>query len=107
MSYLLSAIGEKDIEALLDRTWHCLSPGGLYVIHDFMVNEQKTGPALAALWNLPMLLGNPEAVALTPDYLVNNLKEIGFVDLSAREMIPDITSIIVATKPHDAPSWAT
>ena len=107
MSYLLSAIGKKDIEVLLDRTWHCLSPGGLYVIHDFMVNEQKSGPALAALWNLPMLLGNPEAVALTPDYLVSILKRLGFVELSAQEMIPDITSIIVATKPHDAPSWAT
>ncbi len=106
MSYLLSAIGKKDIEALLDRTWHCLSPGGLCVVHDFMVNEQKTGPALAALWNLPMLLGNPEAVAVTPDFLVRNLKRLGFVDISAREMIPDITSVIVATKPLDAPSWA-
>ncbi len=107
MSYLLSAIGKKDIEVLLDRTWHCLSPGGMYIIHDFMVNEQKTGPALAALWNLPMLLGNPEAVALTPDYLVSILKRLGFIELSAQEMIPDITSVIVATKPIDAPSWAT
>lgn len=99
MSYLLSAVGEAEIDALVDRAWDSLAPGGLLILHDFMVNQQKTGPTLAALWCLPMLLGNPRAVALTPELLIGLLKARGFVELSAREMLPDITSLILSHKP--------
>ncbi len=99
MSYLLSAVGEAEVRALIERAWGCLDGGGLLILHDFIVNQQKTGPTLAALWCLPMLLGNPEAVAITPELLIGLLKEQGFVELSAREMLPDITSIILSKKP--------
>ena len=99
MSYLLSAVTESQVRALINRAWNSLNPGGMLILHDFMVNQQKTGPTLAALWCLPMLLGNPEAVALTPELMIGMLKELGFVELLAREMIPEITSLIQAEKP--------
>lgn len=99
MSYLLSAVREGDIGKLIEKSWHALEPGGLLIVHDFMVNQQKTGPTLAALWCLPMLLGNPAAVAITPEFMIGLLKERGFVELTAREMIPDITSLVLATRP--------
>ena len=88
-----------NIGRLIEKSWHALEPGGLLIVHDFMVNQQKTGPTLAALWCLPMLLGNPEAVAITPELMIGLLKERGFVELTAREMIPDITSLVLATRP--------
>jgi hypothetical protein len=99
MSYLLSAVREGDIGELIEKSWHGLEPGGLLIVHDFMVNQQKTGPTLAALWCLPMLLGYPAAVASTPELIIGLLKERGFVELTAREMIPDITSLVLATRP--------
>ena len=40
-----------------------------------------------------------KAVAITPEFMIGLLKERGFVELTAREMIPDITSLVLATRP--------
>src|SRR4051795_1739567 len=52
MSYLLSALSDPDVDVVLERAWHSLRPGGLLVLHDFMLDDRTPGPALAALWFL-------------------------------------------------------
>ena len=63
LSYLLSAVGKADIEALVHRAYASLKPGGTLIVHDFMVDEDLTGPASAALWML--VLSSAEPVCLT------------------------------------------
>ena len=61
MSYLLSAVREGDIPALLASAYRSLRPGGLLIVHDFMLDEDEQGPALAAQWFLLNLALQPDA----------------------------------------------
>jgi len=54
-SYLLSAVGKADIESLVRRAYASLEPGGMLIVHDFMVDDDLTGPASAALWMLVII----------------------------------------------------
>jgi hypothetical protein len=66
MSYLLSAVDADCIEPLLARACSALPAGGMLVAHDFMVEDDKCGPADAALWFLTCLFNAPGAMLLTP-----------------------------------------
>jgi predicted O-methyltransferase YrrM len=67
MSYLLSGVSESDIVACISHAYRSLKAGGLMMVHDFMVQDDRGGPTSAALWFLPLLF-NPEAVSLAPGW---------------------------------------
>lgn len=98
-SYLLSAVGRADIEALVHRAHASLKPGGTLVVHDFMVDEDLTGPASAALWML-VLVSSPEPVSLTAGYLSRLMVDAGF-EVVAADLVPTITKVVVGVKPAD------
>jgi SAM-dependent methyltransferase len=99
MSYLLSAVAEQDGRSLITRALGALKPGGVLILHDFMVEDDRTGPASAALWLLAAMLMDPDAPALTPGGLSQVVRERGFTDISVRDVIPTITKVLVARKP--------
>jgi ubiquinone/menaquinone biosynthesis C-methylase UbiE len=98
MSYLLSAVSQRAIRQLIEQAYGSLRPGGMLLLHDFMVEEDRTGPTTAALW-FTVFLSNPEAISLTPGGLVELLSEQGFAVEEVREVIPSITKLLVAKKP--------
>jgi SAM-dependent methyltransferase len=61
MSYLLSAVRERDMQRLITNCYRSLRPGGLLIIHDFMLDDDEQGPALAAQWFLLNLALQPDA----------------------------------------------
>ena len=97
-SYLCSAISETDIDVLITKAYGSLGAGGLLVIHDFMLDDDGAGPALAAQWKLFMLMGNPRTISLTPRYLTGMARDAGFTSVTTRELIPEITSLAVCEK---------
>jgi hypothetical protein len=99
MSYLLSAVAEQEGRSLITRALGALKPGGMLILHDFMVEDDRTGPASAALWLLAAVLNDPNAPALTPSGLSQVVRERGFTDISVRDVIPTITKVLVARKP--------
>ena len=98
MSYLLSAVSQRAIRHLIEQAYGSLRPGGMLLLHDFMVEEDRTGPTTAALW-FTVFLSNPEAISFTPGGLVELLSEQGFAVEEVREVIPSITKLLVAKKP--------
>ena len=99
MSYLLSAVDGADIPGLLARTFAALKPGGRLILHDFMLNEDRSGPSSAALFFLSYIAHQPDATSFTADELSPAIAAAGFVDPQSETMIPEITSMIVARKP--------
>ena len=69
MSYLLSAMAEDNGRALIKRAFHVLKPDGLLILHDFMIEDERTGPTAAALWLLAAVLMDPDAPGQTPRWL--------------------------------------
>ena len=98
ISYLLSAVGASAIPSLLARAFEALAPGGLLIVHDFMVEDDGTGPTSAALWLLTSLLIDPDAELLAPGSLCGHIAKAGFADVRNQEVIPTITRMIAATK---------
>jgi hypothetical protein len=99
MSYVWSAVGEADVAVLAKRAADALPPGGLALIHDFVVDDAREGPRFAALYLLGSMFDNPTAVCLTPAYIERVLRDAGLVVESTETMLPGITMLTKASKP--------
>lgn len=99
MSYLLSGVPGERIGELMSRALDSLSPGGILMIHDFMVEADRSGPALAALWQLQHLAFTPSARSLSAEWLMAALEKAGFVGADRQELIPGMTKLVTARKP--------
>jgi 2-hydroxy-4-(methylsulfanyl)butanoate S-methyltransferase len=99
MSYLLSAVKEDDVPTLLASAYRSLRPGGLLIVHDFMLDDDEQGPALAAQWFLLGLALQPDAGSFSAATLSVLLAEQGFTGVSSQTLIPQITKIVVGGKP--------
>jgi ubiquinone/menaquinone biosynthesis C-methylase UbiE len=99
MSYLLSAVGQSEIPVLFSKAYEALTPGGLLVIHDFMLDDDRDGPALAALWFVQYLAYRIDSVSFTAAALSDLLADQGFVKESEQVLIDEITKVLVCSKP--------
>ena len=102
MSYLFSGVPGQAIPELIERSFNCLAPGGTYLIHDFMVNQDGTGPELAALWQLQHMAFTPDARPVSAGWLRAQLTSVGYEDIEVSEMIPGMTRLVQARKPAAA-----
>jgi 2-hydroxy-4-(methylsulfanyl)butanoate S-methyltransferase len=98
MSYLWSAVGDNDVRVLAQRAMDALPTGGLVLVHDFMVDNAREGPPFAAWYLLGSIFDNPNAVCLTPSYVEDVLRQIGFKVEGTDTMLPSITMLTRATK---------
>ena len=99
MSYVWSAVGEADVAVLAKRAADALPPGGLALIHDFMVDDAREGPRFAAWYLLGSMFDNPTAVCLTPAYVEQVLRDAGLTVEGTETMLPGITMLTRARKP--------
>ena len=102
MSYLFSGIPGTEVPRLVEYAFECLEPGGNLMIHDFMVKDNRSGPPMAALWQLQHMAFTPDARSVTPGWLRTRLNEVGFIDIKEDEMIPGLTKLIHARKPSQS-----
>jgi len=99
MSYLMSGVPGVTHSGLIRAAADRLSPGGLLLIHDFVVRADRTGPKLAALWQLQHTAFTPRARSLDETGLAQSLTGAGFTDVTVSEMIPEMTMLAEARKP--------
>lgn len=99
MSYLFSGVPGELHEGLVERARAHLDPGGRLMIHDFVVNADRTGPKLAALWQLQHTAFTPKARSLDDAWLEEVLGAAGFVDVGVGPMIPGMTMLAMGRKP--------
>jgi hypothetical protein len=99
MSYVWSAVGGDDIAVLARRAFDALPPGGLVLVHDFMVENSREQPAFAAWYLLGSIFDNPNAVCLTPAYVEDALLRVGFKVEGTEVMLAGITMLTKALKP--------
>lgn len=99
MSYLFSGVPGDAHEGLIARAFQTLAPGGLVMLHDFVVSADRTGPKLAALWQLQHTAFTPTARSLDAAWLETALIDAGFQNVSVGEMIPGLTMLATGRKP--------
>jgi hypothetical protein len=64
-------------ENIVRKAVSALNPGGLIVIHEFILNDDKDGPLFPALFSLNMLLGTDGGRAYGESELKNMLAGAG------------------------------
>jgi ubiquinone/menaquinone biosynthesis C-methylase UbiE/predicted transcriptional regulator len=99
MSYLFNGVPGEEIPKLICKAKSVMNNGGIFIIHDFMVEDDRNGPHLAALWQLQHLAFTPTAKSITPKWISKTLVESGFSDIFCDNLIPGMTKVIRAIKP--------
>jgi len=103
-SYLLYCVDGANMAGLMERAYQSLRPGGRLFVHDFMVDDEGSGPPLAALWLVSSMLSDPNAVLLRPVRIARLVQEASLELLESVEHIPEITRLVVVRKPtHSLP----
>jgi 2-hydroxy-4-(methylsulfanyl)butanoate S-methyltransferase len=98
-SYISGSVSAEGVEELYRRAYQALVPDGIILVHDFLVDDDRRGPPLTALWALQHATYTPDAVSLTPGFVSGLLRAIGFTEISVREHVPCMTRLVQARKP--------
>jgi SAM-dependent methyltransferase len=57
LSHILHGEGPEDCQRMIQKAVSTLAPGGLILIHEFILNDEMDGPLFPAIFSLNMLLG--------------------------------------------------
>ena len=68
------------------------------LIVDFMLEDDRSGTHLAALWQLQHLAFTPTAKSITPKWLSKIIEDNDFHDVLCDNLIPGMTKVIRGTK---------
>jgi precorrin-6B methylase 2 len=81
LSMIMHDWSEQENRGILRKCYEALPPGGAVVISELLVNDEKTGPAAAALMSLNMLIETVGGRNYTAAEYRTWLEDVGFCDI--------------------------
>jgi len=93
VSAICHAFGEDENASLVKRAHDALSPGGRLVIQDFILDETRASPKMAAIFSINMLVGTPRGRDYAGSEYEAWMKAAGFEDVR-RIPLPGPTDLI-------------
>jgi len=101
LGHILHSEGEQRGRVLLKKTFDALAPGGTIAIAEFLVDDGRTGPPVALIFAVNMLINTDEGDTWSFGEIAGWLREAGFRDARTIET-PGPSPLILATKPSGA-----
>jgi SAM-dependent methyltransferase len=80
LSHILHGEGPDDCRMIIQKAVGVLEPGGIIIIHDFILNNSMDGPLFPALFSLNMLLGTDSGQSYSEDQIIEMLSDAGIKD---------------------------
>ncbi len=80
MSQILHGEGFEDCRKIVRKAVSALEPGGMIMIHEFILNNTMDGPLFPALFSLNMLLGTSGGQSYSEEQLTTMLSDAGVRD---------------------------
>jgi predicted O-methyltransferase YrrM len=77
LSHILHGEGPENCQSIIQKAVSALSPGGMILIHEFILNNEMSGPLFPALFSLNMLLGTSSGQAYSEQQLSGMLAVAG------------------------------
>ncbi|GAB6907343.1 conserved hypothetical protein [Desulfosarcina cetonica] len=100
MSHILHGESPDNCQRIIQKAADCLNPGGLAVIHEFILNNDLAGPLFPTLFSLNMLLATQGGQAYSDAQLSAMLSQAGLEAVERIEFTgPNDSGLIRATKP--------
>jgi O-methyltransferase len=87
------------VREVVAKAFESLEPGGEMHLVGEMLNDDRKGPLLAALYALYEAIFDSGGVAHTVGECIGYLRQAGFRDVCAREFIPAILTCVSGVKP--------
>lgn len=87
------------IRQVIDKAYAVLEPGGEMHLIGEMLDDDRTGPADAALWGLYEALANSTGITHTRADCVGYFEMAGFRDIAIDDFVPGILVRVSGTKP--------
>ncbi|MHB8810707.1 MAG: methyltransferase [Desulfobulbaceae bacterium] len=77
LSHILHSHGPDECRRIIERTVAAMAPGGLILIHEFILENTGDAPEFPALFSLNMLVNNPAGRSYTEEELSGMLRAAG------------------------------
>ena len=77
LSHILHGEGQKDCQRIIQKAVSVLKPGGMIIVHDFILNNSMDGPLFPALFSLNMFLGTSGGQSYSEKQINGMLFEAG------------------------------
>ncbi len=88
------------IKNIMRKSLAALNPGGLVIVQEQLLNDEKSGPALAALIGVNQLLHTPGGAAYSGEEMAEWMEEVGFVKVQRVPMpSPSPFTVLKGVKP--------
>lgn len=81
LSHVLHGEGPEGCAQMLRRAVEALEPGGLLLVHEFLLDEDRSGPLFPALFSLNMLMGTEAGRSYTGREIGSMMEEAGARDV--------------------------
>ena len=81
LSHILHGEGPDECRMIIQKAVGALEPGGIIIIHDFVLNNSMDGPLFPALFSLNMLLGTESGQSYSEGQIVDMLTAVGVKDI--------------------------
>ena len=81
LSHILHGEGPEDCQRIIQKTVSALVPGGMIIVHDFILDNTMDGPVFPALFSLNMLLGTPDGQSYSEKQIMEMLAKAGVKEI--------------------------
>ncbi|MDY0042036.1 MAG: methyltransferase [Desulforhabdus sp.] len=98
LSQILHGEGPEECRRIINKAVAALKPGGLIMVHEFILNDSMDGPLFPALFSLNMLLGTATGQSYSERQITEMLTEAGVKEAHRLEFRgPNDSGIIAGT----------
>jgi cyclopropane fatty-acyl-phospholipid synthase-like methyltransferase len=77
LSHILHSAGLKDCQKIIRKAVSVLEPGGMIIVHEFILDDTMDGPLFPAIFSLNMLLGTKAGQAYSEKQIMDMLTKTG------------------------------
>jgi SAM-dependent methyltransferase len=100
MSHILHGESAEACQRIIDKAFQSLNPGGVAVIHEFILDDTLDSPLFPALFSLNMMLGTEGGRAYSQTQLTGMLEAAGFGDVHRLDFTgPNDSGLLRGVKP--------
>lgn len=96
LSHILHGEGPEDCRKIINKAVSALEPGGMIIVHDFILDDTMNGPLFPAIFSLNMLLGTENGQSYSEKQIKNMLADAGVKDMQRIPIqVPNDSGIII------------
>jgi hypothetical protein len=77
LSHILHGEGPESCQMIIDKVVQVMAPGGMILIHDFILNNDLDGPLFPALFSLNMLVNTRDGRSYSEEQIIEMLRKAG------------------------------